>query len=52
MGSNVEQQQRRWAVKRFLEGESPDAICASLGRSRAWLYKWVERFLRKNHHGS
>jgi len=47
MGSDVEQQQRRWAVKRFLEGESPDAICASLGRSRAWLYKWVERYLEE-----
>jgi putative transposase len=40
------QQERRWAVQRFFEGESPDAICVSLGRSRAWLYKWVERSLQ------
>lgn len=30
-------------MQRFFDGESPDAICVSLGRSRAWLYKWVER---------
>jgi putative transposase len=35
---------RKLAVKRFLKGESPSAICASLGRSRYWLYKWVKRF--------
>jgi len=35
---------REVAVKRFLKGESPSAICASLGKSRFWLYKWVKRF--------
>jgi len=35
---------RRAAVKRFLKGESPSVICASLGRSKFWLYKWVKRF--------
>ncbi len=34
---------RVWAVQRFLDGEKPESICASLGRSRAWLYKWRER---------
>jgi transposase InsO family protein len=38
------EQERIWAVQRFLTGEKPAAICASLGRSRAWLYKWVQRF--------
>ena len=38
-------QQRIWAVQRFLNGEKPESICASLGRSKAWLYKWVERHL-------
>lgn len=42
------QQERQWAVHRFLNGESPDAICASLGHSRSWLYKWVERSLQDN----
>jgi transposase InsO family protein len=35
---------RQLGVKRFLKGESPTAICASLGKSRFWLYKWVKRF--------
>jgi putative transposase len=38
-------QQRILAVQRFLNGEKPESICASLCRSRAWLYKWVERHL-------
>jgi putative transposase len=36
-------QQRILAVQRFLSGERPESICASLARSRSWLYKWVER---------
>lgn len=36
-------QQRILAVQRFLKGEKPESICASLGKSRAWLYKWVDR---------
>lgn len=38
-------QQRSLAVQRFLSGEKAEAICISLGRSKAWLYKWVERHL-------
>ena len=38
-------QQRILAVQRFLDGEKPESICASLGKSRAWLYKWAERHL-------
>ncbi len=36
--------QRMRAVQRFLAGEKPEAICASIGRSRAWLYRWVNRY--------
>ena len=32
------------AVKRFVNGEKPSSICTSLGRSRSWLYKWVNRY--------
>jgi len=32
------------AVERFKAGESPDAICTSLGKSKFWLYKWVRRY--------
>ncbi len=35
---------RKFAVERFQKGESPSAICASIGKSRFWLYKWVKRF--------
>ncbi len=35
---------RRSAVQRFQRGEDPRSICASLGQSRPWLYKWVNRF--------
>jgi len=37
------EQERVKAAKRFLAGESPEAICSSLGRARSWLYKWVAR---------
>jgi transposase InsO family protein len=38
------QQERAWAVQRFLNGEKPESICASLGRSTSWLHKWVKRY--------
>lgn len=43
MGEEI-QQYRLLAVERFKNGESPEAICASLGKSRAWLYKWIKRY--------
>jgi len=39
------QQERTWAVRRFLNGEKPESIWTSLCRSKAWLYKWVERHI-------
>jgi len=42
---NKIKQQRLLAVQRFRNGESPNSICASLGKSKAWLYKWIERSL-------
>ena len=38
------QEEREWAVQRFCSGEKPESICASLGKSMVWLYKWVNRF--------
>jgi putative transposase len=35
-------------VQRFLNGEKPESICASLCRSKSWLYKWVERRLNED----
>jgi len=37
--------ERTLAVQRLLDGEDPKAICASLKRSKSWLYKWLERHL-------
>jgi hypothetical protein len=35
--------QRALAVQRYLAGDSPQSICASLGKTKPWLYKWVSR---------
>jgi putative transposase len=32
------------AVQRFKNGESPESICTSLGKSKVWLYKWLKRY--------
>jgi len=34
---------RALAVKRFRNGEAPESIYTSLGKSRSWLYKWIAR---------
>jgi len=38
------QKERANAVKRYLAGETPEDICASLGKTTRWLYKWVPRY--------
>ena len=35
--------QRASAVARYFSGEDPARICASLGKTTRWLYKWVAR---------
>jgi putative transposase len=42
--SNEVEQQRQWAIQRFLAGEKPESIYVSLGRTKAWLYKWLDRY--------
>ena len=37
-------QHRILAVQRFKNGERPESICTSLGKSNFWLYKWVNRY--------
>jgi transposase len=37
-------QHRILAFQRFKNGESPESICTSLGKSKFWLYKWVKRY--------
>jgi len=41
-------QQRILAVQRFKSGERPESICTSLGKSKAWLYKWINRHIENN----
>lgn len=35
---------RRQAIRRHLAGETPSGICAALGYSRTWFYKWLHRY--------
>lgn len=39
-----ETERRKEAVRRYLAGENAGLICDELGRSKRWLYKWLERF--------
>jgi len=41
---DVIKQHRILAVQRFKNGENPESICTSLGKSKFWLYKWVKRY--------
>src|SRR5512135_3541474 len=36
--------QRALAVQRYLAGEGSQSICASMGKTKPWLYKWVSRY--------
>jgi transposase len=38
------EEDRQLAVQRYFHGESPENIYLSIGRSKAWLYKWVGRY--------
>jgi hypothetical protein len=37
------QKERTLAVQRYFAGEDPESICASFGKTKRWLYKWVSR---------
>lgn len=39
-----EYEQRLEAIRRVAEGESVSAVCADLGRTRVWYYKWRQRY--------
>lgn len=44
MKKEKQQRDRQNAIKSFLKGESITAIAQKLGRSRPWVYKWLERY--------
>jgi transposase InsO family protein len=35
---------RQTAIGRYLNGESPTSICNSMGYSRVWFHKWLNRY--------
>lgn len=41
---NSTKRDRVLAVQRFQAGENSESICTSFGRSKFWLYKWVNRY--------
>jgi putative transposase len=45
MGEDRLRQKRVRAIQRLLPGEAPEAICASVNRSKSWLYKWLKHHL-------
>jgi putative transposase len=40
--------ERKEAVRRYLSGESVTSISRNMGRSRKWLYKWLNRYNPKD----
>lgn len=40
----TEEELRRNAVKRYVRGEHPKDIYEGLGRSKAWFFKWLNRY--------
>ena len=40
----MEQQLRKKAIKRYLQGETPKSIYSDLGRSKNWFFKWLRRY--------
>jgi putative transposase len=44
MKKKKEEKDRMIAVDRYLKKEEPGAIAKSLGRSRQWVYKWINRY--------
>jgi putative transposase len=40
----MEQELRRKAIERYLNGEKPKAIYSDLCRSKKWFFKWLKRY--------
>jgi transposase len=40
----MEQEQRKKAINRYLEGEAPKTIYTDLKRSKYWFFKWLKRY--------
>jgi len=40
----MEQQLRKKAIERYLQGEKPKGIYQDLNRSKNWFFKWLKRY--------
>ncbi len=40
----MEQEIRKTALKRYIQGEKPKQIYESLNRSKPWFFKWLKRY--------
>jgi putative transposase len=40
----LEQELRKSAINRYLEGETPKSIYSDLKRSKYWFFKWLNRY--------
>ena len=40
----MEQELRKKAIKRYLQGETPKSIYSDLGLSKNWFFKWLKRY--------
>ena len=40
----TEEELRRLAVKRYINGETPKSIYEDLGRTKQWFFKWLKRY--------
>lgn len=40
----MEQQLRKKAIERYLQGEQPKGIYQDLNRSKNWFFKWLKRY--------
>ena len=40
----MEQELRKQAIKRYLNGERPKSIYTDLSRSKYWFFKWLKRY--------
>jgi len=40
----MEEEIRKEAIVRYVNGEGPEAVCRALTRSKPWLFKWIRRF--------
>jgi len=42
--TDKKEQDRKWAIERYLTKESPSSIYVSMGYSKVWFYKWLKRY--------